>query len=89
METGKSTKKTAPVSYDMEIHEDHIELNFLNKGDIFDRSVYREPVLGEGQIGGYGLFLVRQLSDTLDYFHQGDENHWHIEKTFRRAVNAE
>lgn len=89
METGKSNQETKPVSFVMQIHSDRIVLDFKNTGKAFDESLYKAPVLGTEQIGGYGIFLVRQVADILDYSQTGTENHWHIEKFFRRPAYAE
>lgn len=46
----------------------------------FDPAAVAAPSLEEAQVHGYGLFLARQLMDTLTYELQPGNNHWHLDK---------
>lgn len=46
----------------------------------FDAAAVPEPNLEEGQVHGYGLFLVRQLMDEVTYDPQPDGNRWRLVK---------
>jgi len=56
--------------------------------DLFDTGVkatlsdVRPPNLEEPQIKGYGLFLMQQLMDSVDYLAEEDCNHWRLVKKF-------
>lgn len=88
METGECMGNRYPVSLNIHSTSDRITLDFRNEGAFFDSAGYHNPELGGEQIGGYGLFLIRQLTDTVTYTHTDHENMWHLEKEIRRADYA-
>lgn len=49
-------------------------------GRACDLSKVAPPNLEQGQIHGYGLFIVRQLMDTVTLQSQPGNNHWHLAK---------
>lgn len=55
-----------------------IELH--DSGRSFDPELIPSPDLDEAQIHGYGLFLVNQLFDTVDYMPQPGGNSWRLVK---------
>lgn len=54
----------------IEIHDD---------GSAFDESGVPEPVPGIPQVRGYGLMIVRQLVDAVDYSREDGHNTWVLE----------
>ncbi len=46
---------------------DQIQLDLYDQGASFDPAALPEPDLGELQEGGYGIHIVRQLTDELSY----------------------
>jgi serine/threonine-protein kinase RsbW len=62
----------------IEIHDD---------GSPFDASGVPEPVAGVPQVRGYGLMIVRQLVDTVDYSREGGHNTWVLQ--VHRAAGAD
>ena len=65
------TLATAPGRLVVELHD---------TGRSFDPAGVAEPRLGEPQVGGYGLFLVRQLMDEVSYEPRPDGNRWRLVK---------
>jgi serine/threonine-protein kinase RsbW len=55
-------------------------VDLADTGRSFDPAGVPEPDLTEGQAGGYGLFLVRQLMDDVTYHPQPGGNHWRLAK---------
>jgi len=55
-----------------------IELH--DNGHTFEPELVPQPVLGEPQVRGYGLFLMRQLLDEVDYLPQPGDNCWRLVK---------
>jgi serine/threonine-protein kinase RsbW len=51
-----------------------------DSGQSFDPSQVKEPVLGEPQVRGYGLFLMRQIMDEVTYDTQPGHNRWRMVK---------
>lgn len=49
-------------------------------GGAFDLSKIAEPNLEEGQIHGYGLFLIRSLVDEVNYESHSGKNIWRLVK---------
>lgn len=50
-------------------------------GVSFDPTLVPQPKLGELQEHGFGLFLVRQLMDNVEYSHSASGNLWKLIKT--------
>jgi serine/threonine-protein kinase RsbW len=57
-------------------------VDLRDTGRAFDPNAVPEPALGEAQIHGYGLFLVRELMDTVEYTPAPAGNHWRLTKNF-------
>ena len=53
-----------------------------DNGRSFDISTVAEPDLSQPHTGGYGLFLVHQLMDTVSYSPQPGSNHWRLVKYY-------
>ena len=53
---------------------------FRDSGASFDPSSVHAPDLVEGQVRGYGLFLIRQLVDDFGYTPLAGGNLWRLEK---------
>jgi serine/threonine-protein kinase RsbW len=53
-----------------------------DNGRSFDISTVVEPDLSQPHTGGYGLFLVHQLMDSVSYFPQPGSNHWRLVKNY-------
>ena len=52
---------------------------------VFNSSTWTPPNLDEPQVHGYGLFLIGELMDTVEYQRRGNENHWRLTKTMSPA----
>lgn len=55
-----------------------VELN--DTGRSFDMSTAQSPNFDEPQIRGYGLFLMHQLMDKVEYIPQPGNNRWRLLK---------
>jgi serine/threonine-protein kinase RsbW len=53
-----------------------------DNGRPFEPERVPQPVLGEPQVRGYGLFLMQQLLDEVDYQPQPGDNRWRLVKQF-------
>ena len=49
-------------------------------GEAFDPSTVPPPNLEEGQVHGYGLYLIRQVMDEVVYYPERGNNRWHLVK---------
>lgn len=57
--------------------DDHrVEIEIHDDGTAFDPSGVPEPVPGVPQVRGYGLMIVRQLVDVVDYDRTNGHNTW-------------
>lgn len=54
--------------------------DLYDTGGPFDAAAVVAPTLDQPQVGGYGLFLARQLSDELHYERVDARNHWQLIK---------
>lgn len=55
-----------------------IELH--DSGRSFEPETVKPPVLGQPQVRGYGLFLMRELLDEVDYLPSPGDNRWRLVK---------
>ncbi len=56
-----------------------------DNGISFNPDDVPEPRLGEIQEHGFGLFLVRQLMDVVEYDSEGGHNRWKLAKILARG----
>jgi serine/threonine-protein kinase RsbW len=58
------------------IDEDELIFEFVNRGERFDISTYKEPDLKEliekRRKGGLGLMLIHRIMDKIEYWDEGD-----------------
>src|ERR1041385_2577011 len=47
-----------------------LDITLHDNGRSFEPEIVPQPTLGEPQVRGYGLFLMRELLDEVDYFPQ-------------------
>jgi serine/threonine-protein kinase RsbW len=59
-----------------------LTLFFHDTGVSFDPTVVPAPQLGELQEHGFGLFLVRELMDEVEYQADATGNRWKLVKRF-------
>jgi serine/threonine-protein kinase RsbW len=57
-----------------------IVVELHDNGRPFEPEIIPKPTLGEPQIRGYGLFLMRELLDEVDYDSQPGGNRWRLVK---------
>jgi serine phosphatase RsbU (regulator of sigma subunit)/anti-sigma regulatory factor (Ser/Thr protein kinase) len=67
--------------------EDGIMLDFYDSGISFDPASVPEPRSDPSHLpeGGYGLHIVRQIMDVVNYEQVEQGNHWHLEKYLQPA----
>ena len=58
----------------------HIIVELHDNGRSFDPSSIAEPNFDEPQVRGYGLFLMRQIMDEVEYDAQPGHNIWRMIK---------
>jgi serine/threonine-protein kinase RsbW len=57
-------------------------IEICDVGQSFDPALVPEPDFEQGQIHGYGLFLVHQLMDEVAYESQPGRNFWRLVKSY-------
>ncbi len=62
-----------------------LTVDLFDTGRVFDASKVQEPDLENGQIHGYGLFLVKNLMDDVSYCRHDERNCWHLVKNLERV----
>lgn len=65
------------------VQDDRVWIEIHDDGGPFDAAGVPEPVAGVPQVRGYGLMIVRQLVDSVDYRRDDGHNTWRLE--VRRA----
>ncbi len=55
-------------------------IDFRDTGSTFDLACIPAPNLDEVRERGYGLFLIHNLMDKVDYTPRIGSNHWHLVK---------
>jgi serine/threonine-protein kinase RsbW len=57
-----------------------LQIELRDTGKPFDPEVVPVPSLEQAQVHGYGLFLMRNLMDTVTYKSQVGDNYWCLVK---------
>jgi serine/threonine-protein kinase RsbW len=57
-----------------------LEIELQDTGRPFDETHYTSPNLDEVRIHGYGIFLMRNLMDSVTYTPTPGRNHWCLTK---------
>ena len=65
----------------LEMHPPRLTILLHDTGATFDPTLVPLPKLGELQEHGFGLFLMRQLLDEVEYSHNASGNVWKLVKT--------
>ena len=55
------------IDIEVSLWVDHLEIRIWDRGEAFDPDAIAEPEPGTLQAGGYGWFLLRRLSDRVEY----------------------
>ena len=59
-------------------------VRIVDEGPPYDPTTRPDPDLDEPRTGGYGIFLVRQLTDQVAYTREGEQN----VLTLRRSLSV-
>lgn len=62
------------VQLSFDITNNIIELKFIDKGIAYNPLTEETPKLGEKNIGGLGIFMVKKIMDDIEYLRQDDCN---------------
>lgn len=62
------------------LHTDKLVVILHDTGRSFDLNAQPEPALGTAQVHGFGLYLMRNLLDKVDYRAGKGGNRWHLTK---------
>jgi len=63
-------------------------ITLYDTGKSFDPSQIPQPQLGELQEHGFGLFLVQQLMDEVEYNHSPTGNRWKLIKNIPLTISS-
>lgn len=73
------------MTLSLEAHPPRLTILLHDTGASFDPARVPPPKLGELQEHGFGLFLMRQLLDEVEYTHSASGNVWKLVKTIPTA----
>ncbi|MFQ3664370.1 MAG: ATP-binding protein [Chloroflexaceae bacterium] len=65
----------------LDIEERLLQMDLYDTGASFDLASVPIPDLDQVRVHGYGLFLIRQLMDTVTYTAAPDRNHWRLTRS--------
>jgi anti-sigma regulatory factor (Ser/Thr protein kinase) len=75
------------ITVNADYAESILTLEFVDNGMEFNPLLKEDPVLpdniDEAQVGGFGIHLVKEMSDELEYGYVNGENHLKIIKKVR------
>lgn len=76
--------KTDFITVNVEFNTPILTIEFIDNGLEFNPLLIENPKLpeniDEAQIGGLGIFLTKQMADSISYDYQNGENHLKITK---------
>ena len=70
------------ADFSVDYGERRVVVDLRDQGAAFDVASVAEPDLAQPAERGYGLYLARQIMDTVEYKRADPNNHWHMEKKF-------
>jgi len=74
-------QKSGNIRLEIHLQSDGVQLDFFDDGEAFDISKAPKPDLYSINDGGYGISIVKQIVDALDYEPGTDlGNHWRLVK---------
>ena len=68
------------VAITLHSQEKSLMFELFDDGKPFDERNVAQPDLIHGQVHGYGLYLARNLMDSIEYKRQGHRNVWRLTK---------
>ena len=79
-----SYSKTDFITVNAEFEDSTLTVEFIDNGFEFNPLLKEDPKqpdnVDEAQIGGWGIFLAKELADELNYHYINGENHLQIIK---------
>lgn len=73
--------KTGELSGEISLQENGVLLDLYDDGESFDPSTLPEIDFDEAHTSGYGMHIVRQIMDEMNYSTaENGKNHWHLAK---------
>ena len=76
--------KTEFVTVNVEYEESTLTLEFIDNGIEFNPLLKENPsmpdTIDDAQVGGLGIYLIKQLADEVEYHYINGENHLKIIK---------
>ena len=74
--------KGGRIAIDIQLDEQSgvLTVDLFDQGRSFDLANVPQPDLDSAPIRGYGLFLVRELMDDVNYTPNHERNHWRLVK---------
>jgi serine/threonine-protein kinase RsbW len=73
---GQEDSSRIEIIFMLNTQENYLKIQLFDDGMPFHEERVPEPDLEQGQIHGYGLFLVRNLMDSVRYERQKNRNVW-------------
>ena len=73
------------LSLEAGVEDRDIVVRIADTGEPFDPTAQPDPDVGGARSSGYGLFLIRQIVDRIDYERQGDRNLLTLRRSLARA----
>lgn len=63
----KDLPPETPIDIELTLWDEQLEIRIWDWGEPFDPDTLEEPTPGTPQVGGYGWFLMRRLTDRVVY----------------------
>ena len=64
---GYEGRDDGPIELELRIRSDEIELSVRDYGKGLEPGSYRAPDLARPRVGGYGIYLMSQLTDRVEH----------------------
>jgi len=62
-----------PIELQLAVWDDRLEIRIWDQGEPFDPNSLKEPELGKLRNHGFGWYLIRRLTDKVDYLRCEDD----------------
>jgi serine/threonine-protein kinase RsbW len=78
-------RETIRVILNLTSQPRRLQIELFDNGRAFEPDLVKVPDLDNPEVGGYGMFLVRQLMDEVYYERRQDHNYWRLIKYLEPA----
>jgi phosphoserine phosphatase RsbU/P len=76
IEHGYQGERKGEILIQVESSHNTLFIDVMDKGNPYDPTIIPNPSLSGDQFGGFGMYIVKEVADTVTYLRKGSPNGW-------------